>query len=307
MTFIEPACTIQVADSLRGATISCHAPSSAPWFHLPVGVFAILTGCAAAIAAFRVEKMQKGERAAWVIVFALFTAAELRMIVWSDVDAKKEREYSECEVQRHFQEIERENQQTFQQTMCEVGKVFGKTTQAADSIRGVATLAKQSLEDITGGISYAYLRPDFSETRPTALWKIHNYGKNSLSGIVVKVYPIESGSIEPFGNPNTVIMAPASVFQVGTLGGHSGETISNTILVPKHSSYEIYIMAQNGTTTENLLLRPSADGKSYAYRLEVWSPAWGKHHRGDHFTPGLDSEPRILDEEKSCRRLDRAL
>src|ERR1039458_253920 len=118
-------CASQVLDSARSATISCPTGST-PWFHFPVGIFAVLTGCAAAVAAFRVGAMGNKERAGWVLVFALFTAAELRMIVWSDADAKNERNHSECVLQQNFQVIERENQQTFKETMCGVEKVFDK-------------------------------------------------------------------------------------------------------------------------------------------------------------------------------------
>jgi hypothetical protein len=129
-------------------TITCQSPH-APWWHIPVGIFAVLSGLAAVAVALSGE-LSRREKVIWILGISVLTLLELRMIIWSDADAAKERAYAECELQKNFQQIETDSQMQFDQTMSGVGKVFTKTEQAADT-------AREGVNTITGGDGFSYI------------------------------------------------------------------------------------------------------------------------------------------------------
>lgn len=137
--------------TVQAIPITCHLPHS-PWWHLPVGIFAVLSGLAAVVVALRGE-LSRREKVVWIAGISLLTILELTMIMWNDSDAVKERTYAECELQRNFQTIESEDQKQFNATMSSVGKVFDKTKDAADT-------AKESVLSMTGADSYLVIFPE---------------------------------------------------------------------------------------------------------------------------------------------------
>lgn len=148
-----------------------------PWYHLPVGVFAILAGFAAVLMALR-ENLSRREKILWIVAVSLLTVGELRMIVWSDTDAKRERDYSECQLKNNFQTIQDKNQRAFDQTMCRVNQVFGKTEDAADT-------ATHAVNAITGGNSFGFVVPQpWGVKIPLVVW---NHGDEPLTGVTITI------------------------------------------------------------------------------------------------------------------------
>jgi hypothetical protein len=126
-------------------TITCQLPQ-APWYHVPVGIFAVLTGVAAATMALK-ERAGWIWKGVWLLVIFVLTAAELRMIVWGDSDAAKEREYAACQMEKSFQAIETEGQQQFSATTGGLEGVIGAETTAL-------VTGNKTLMQTMGGYAY---------------------------------------------------------------------------------------------------------------------------------------------------------
>lgn len=85
--------------------------------------------------------------------------------------------------------------------------------QLTETLRGfdtVGRLANRSIENQTGGDSYAYVTPQMSVT-PIPL-TIYNYGTNTLTGVLVEILP-PTQNFEGFIN---AVLDPIEI-QVGTL------------------------------------------------------------------------------------------
>jgi len=258
MILLDPnLCASPISDSFRVAVRDCTVPY-AHWYHLPVGIFAVAAGASAAAMAIK-EQAGWTWKGSWLLLVFLFTAVELRMIVWSDADAKREREFSECKVENNFQTIERENQDTFRETMCEVGKVFSNTEQNVD-------LTKKTLQNLTGGGSYGYVIPTTLRFGHVKLL-LQGKGDNILLGVKVRItenkaqesdaddehdFPI--GSLQPSGS----LVLPVELHP--HLDSQTGLT-----------QYHVEVSAQNGTVEETIDFRRSnADPwLVYAYRLTL--------------------------------------
>jgi hypothetical protein len=255
------------------------------------GVSIGLLAGAAGIMSVR-PKMHPAEKFAWVAVLVAFTILEVLAIKVSDQrneDTRKAQNAAFGVIAEGLRTSIAASKGQYDSTIGHVDGVL-KTTQS------VASLAKSSLENITGGDSYAYMYPDFIEGQNDSLdWKIHNFGQNPLSGVTVKIRPIKGGSLLPFGrNDNSIVQfGPSDVMDIGTLPPDIGQSISR-LFRPASLSYQIFIQAQNGITDELLFLRPSKN--SYAYKLEVWTKASGKRHKGDVLVNVVDSPSTLLGE-----------
>ena len=263
---IDPSITCPAAhvlDSMRSATIACQAPSS-PWYHMPVGIFAVAAGASAAAMAIK-ENARWMWKGAWLLMVFVLTAAELRMIVWSDADAKKERGYSECQLEQNFQTIERENQEAFSETICGVGRVFQKTEQAADK----ATVA---VNNITGGQSFAYLLPQPVDGAEGYSVNVFNDGKNVLTGVTVRVGRVkgEREHEEEYWIDSSAMHA----IPMYTIGPHSHALVPNYWIYPVENGvlathFFAIVSAQNGDVLQDIFFRPAKKGKAYAFRFTV--------------------------------------
>jgi len=248
-------CAGPISDTFRAATVECH-PTFAPWYHLPVGIFAILAGACAVMVAMK-EHARWAWKGPWLLLIIVFTAAELRMIKWSDADARKEKEYSECKIQRNFQAIERENQATFRETMCEVSKVLDKTER-------VVNLSRTTLGNITGGGSYAYVIPSGLRLGRVGL-VLQGNGANILIGVKVRIsetklsqpqiddeHVIDIGSLPPYGT----FYLPVELHP--NLDPQTGLT-----------NYHVEVSAQNGAVEETIELRKSKDDPLMIYACRL--------------------------------------
>lgn len=231
--------------AVRIVTITCQAPH-APWYHIPTGIFAILTGLAAAVMSLK-EKPSWKWKGAWLLAIFSFTAIELRMIVWSDDNAAKEREYASCQVEKNFQTIETESQQQFRETISGVGQVFDKTKGAADTV-------SKAVNILTGGDSFAVLVVVAGQPI------IEVMGNDPLH--VVSFTMIDDIAYENYlrSTPNASLqqMLPfMTSFTEGEMPAHQGKIISIPPFTPHGTlvRYTINFFATNGTWTETYLQR----------------------------------------------------
>lgn len=248
--------------------LTCHA-LQIPWYHIPVGIFSVAAALAAVVMAAK-DDAGRGWKGFWLVLIFAFTAAELRMIIWSDSDAKNERDYSTCELQKNFQTTQKENQKDLDQTMCQVNQVFGKTKEAADT-------ATKAVNEITGGNSFAYVIPstkvngELENQRGFSLL-VTNNGGQILSGVSVSVSLAKWISSAGRTVIDDGIMHPISI---GALAAHEtkllpGRLISATDEFTNDAAkYLISVSAQNGTVQEELDFRLHADGAGWDYKARI--------------------------------------
>jgi len=240
-------------------------------------------------------KMHPAEKFAWVAVLVAFTILEVHAIKVSD----QKNEDTRTAQNKAFGLIADGLKTSIETSRTQYKSTIDHVNGVLTTTQTVARLSKENLENITGGDSYAYVYPDFTEGQNVSFdWKIHNFGKNSLSGVTVKINPVMMGSLLPFGNKNQMASGQPDVIDVGTLPPNIGQSIYH-LFRPNVLSYMIYIQAQNGITTELLFLRPEKN--SYAYKLEVWTKASGKSRKGD-VTINVVDTPSTTRKERMRRR-----
>lgn len=239
-------------------------------WHLPVGYFiGILAFLGVVVPWLRPpEKLGRTEKAIWTLAFLALLVLELRSISFDQQETAQMQAQVQCEELQHFQGVAQQ-----------IGGVL-QTTQE------VSKLAKENLESITGGNSFAYLIPsttilpghqnalDFSTD-------IQNDGNQILSNVSVSLARVfregPGGSI--FGT--TTDLASMSPVTIGSLAPHELRMIPNIFIEPRtfvngQGHYIATIYAQNGWITEQVYLRPAKSGVGWAYRLSVSRISKGK-------------------------------
>jgi hypothetical protein len=219
------------------------------WPPVPTAAIGVL-GVVAVFMAVRAEHLSIGESIVYIfIAFALFMV-EMRT-VYRDQD-QRDRERGEQQIRES--EARKDEEKSF-------GDLLQKENGLLTSIKDVGTLAQRSLENITGGHSFAVVTPQvWSGLVPIPL-SIRNYGKQTLTGVTVTIRGRQAWDfMRNPKNPYSFYRAEASSVNVGTL--HQGEmkiiaeTISPTTEgLEKEDEFQLDIAAQNFTVTEHLLFK----------------------------------------------------
>jgi len=215
------------------------------WPPVPTVAISFL-GVVAVIMTVRGDRPYLVEKAVYVLIaFALFSA-EMRA-VYQD-RAEHDRQQSESRATEA--EARRKEAAAFAALLQKGDSLFNSTQK-------LQTLAKQSLENITGGESYAVVTPvlRYGRVHEIAL-SIRNCGKEPLTGMTVVIYDRRNPD---FKNP--IAASEFAPINVGTL--HGGETrnlnvtISPVLTESAYTTYpyELDISAQNFTVQEYLTLK----------------------------------------------------
>jgi hypothetical protein len=242
----------------QGVTITCQAPY-APWWHLPVGIFAVLCGLAGVLLALRGE-MTRREKIIWIVGISLLTLLELKMIMWSDADTQKERDYAECQLQRNFQEIEAENQQQFRATMSGVGHVFDKTSEAADA-------AQDGIKAMTGSDSYLWIFPH-------GLMSKDDDGKFILFPAVLGKHIVWDAEIEMGDGPvdASFYSRPLEFFKLQPISTTHLAGFGKFIQPPKKgvTTYGFGISSLGPSEVENLQVRFNSENQHWEFQYWLY-------------------------------------
>ncbi len=144
----------------------------------------------------------------------------------------------------------------------EISRVTSLNTDLQHQLLGqgsrIAHLAQESLENITGGESFAVIAPQAHSGLVPIPLIIRNWGNQTLTGVTVVIR--DQLAWDFFSNPYGMFQAEASALNVGTLHKEEIKTL-NKALDPstqdcdKGCVYQIEISAQNFTVTENLVFR----------------------------------------------------
>ena len=214
------------------------------WLVVPApGISIAILGLVAAIMSLRGE-MRPMEKASWMLIISILLVAEIQSIrsdrTYTDGKAKSDREAQD----KAFELVLKKEDAQLQETL--------------QGFSAVAGLARKSIENETGGSSYAYLTPQMGFT-PIPL-TIYNYGTNTLTGVLVEILP-PTQTLESFTN---AILNPVEI-QVGTLHpgtfGTTGPRILKGYNIDPHYitttvEYRAFIYSQNFTVTQHLWFKP---------------------------------------------------
>ena len=232
-------------------------------------LFPIIPGASIAVLAFvavimtvRADKFSAAERVVWVVLGFAIMVFEIRTL-YLDRQNNDEQHLSE----------NRKQQQEFEATLREFERQSGQVNSVLETTRGVASLAKKSLESVTGGDSYAFAVPDNYEGHNILSISIRNAGRNPLTGIEVRISEVLSDTCKPNEKkcPITLDLGQMYPIAVGNLSGRGAEILPRPIDAgtqekPKH--YQIRISAQNGYAIEDLRFRSATRG--FAYKFTVY-------------------------------------
>jgi hypothetical protein len=252
------------------------------WYHfrLPAPGYAVaFLAFAAAVMSLHAQ-MGPWPKAIWLIIMGLFLWAELRAITEDRSLAAQEQAKVLREQNEQFQKLLKSQQDGFTATVSGLTSVvttgqqnFDQTMNRTDAIlkktQQAATLAQISVDDITGGSSYAYVTPQTGLDDIPIPCIAFNAGDNILSGVTISIRKglVETDNPSPWGDldgPQYFIgtLAPKELrripFKVTPhLGGKSGRDV-----------YDITISAQNFSVEEQLSFRKGTE-HIYAYKEQV--------------------------------------
>jgi hypothetical protein len=225
------------------------------WRSVPApGISIAILGLVAAVMSLRGE-MRPLEKAAWMLIISVLLVAEIQSIrtdrIRADNQAKSDRQAQDT---------------AFELVLKKEDAQLQETLQGFDSVR---RLAKKSIENQTGGDSYAYVTPQMGVT-PIPL-TIYNYGANTLTGVLVEIIPPTQG-LENFVN---AVLAPVEI-QVGTLhpgtfGTTGPRALKGYFIDPRQVTttvqYQVSIYSQNFTVTQFLFFKPGTHHLLYKTRV----------------------------------------
>lgn len=222
----------------------------------PVGVYIAIMGLVIALMAL--PKEPSGiEKFLWIIIITGLMFAEIKNIYRTDV----------AQVQT-FQSILgglKETNEGLQGTARGIRDAVQGISTTSSKISAVGDLAKQNLENVTGGRSFAAVTPQvWSGLVPMPL-TIYNYGKQTLTGVTVTIRGPEAWDfLKNPRNPYSMYEAEASAINVGTLHPREMKVLSHAISPTVQglkegnsevAQYQLDISAQNFTVTEYLLFK----------------------------------------------------
>jgi hypothetical protein len=209
---------------------------------------AIIFGVVAILMTVRTEP-QRIERAASILLVVILMIVQVESVRGESRTESRNRQ----EENTKFETILKANQEVIQ-----------KAKTILDTTRDVGKLARQSLANITGGNSFAYVYP--GGTGPHIPLLVGNSGDNILTGVSFRIEKTADPDLTPQMN-NSILIGTIAPYGIA----YSPISIS-PVPDPKWGvdSYFILVYAQNGMVSENLKFRQSTkDAHALAYAISL--------------------------------------
>lgn len=248
-----------------------------PYSHLPTPGKAI-GGLAVVAGIMSVRDMKVFAKATWVGLLILLLMTEFRAIDKDHFDNEQSQKEFFDQQKLGFSDIANQANTNFAITAAGLSKAIYGLQKVLQSTQTVASAVNKTLENTTGGTSYAFVLPDSVVMRGNAASSftltLVNAGNAVLSGLSVAIARvIKEGAPGKMAVTDSGLAKPISA---GSLGGGDSELVPRYYISPgqygstAQSHYILMIKAQNGTIMENLYFRPAEDGKGWAYRYELF-------------------------------------
>lgn len=231
------------------------------------GVSIGLLALAAGIMSVR-PKMHTAEKMTWVVFLIVFAILEIHAINKSDEYNRTTREQQNSQ----FAEIARGLQQSIITSKQQYESTIGQVQGVLQTTESVASLARDNLNNVTGGHSYAYLVPEPVEGATGYSVNLFNNGDEVLTGLTVRIGRVRGERKQP--EQYWIDSGPMHAIPMYTLASHAHALVSDYWIVPledgvltKH--FIAIITAQNGDVLEDIYFRPASHGTAFAFRFTV--------------------------------------
>jgi hypothetical protein len=251
-------------EAIREAAI----PHSIGW---SIGMLTLVAATASIRLAMKLG-MKGPEMAGWLTVFLFFTLLELSAIKRNDQQNIDDRNAQNA----HFKDIADELTQSLKTSREQYDSTISRVDGVLKTTRSVASLAKENLENVTGGDTYAYVVPNgYGVPSDQISFDVCSKGRYILTGVSVKFVDIHHF----FRNPHyeNEMRENNFVEDVGTLHpGCPGKHMQKIITPLVDSSpgfadwYDLFITSQNVPVFEQVFIRKRKDQKGWAYRYDVF-------------------------------------
>jgi hypothetical protein len=255
--------------ALFAVAISC-------WYHFhkigfipPVGVYIAIAGLMAAVMTLRSEPT-KLEKAVWILLLALMTAAEIRNIYTAD--AKQTAEFGRIT-------------SSLSDTVAALNATKDGLTATSEGITATASKLDTSIAasqkqfditmgKITGGPSYAVVIPTMNHDPNTKFGLKIQLGKHSARNSVIEasVYLREGNRISDNKYMMFSLVSLRPIF-TGSIDPGYVRAIGSAGISPQSSQlteYTIDMFARNGPTREILQVRPLNSGSAWEYSYKIF-------------------------------------
>jgi hypothetical protein len=263
----------------------CILPIS-PWWHWhpPVGTFIGVLGGVGVIVPwlFRPpDKMGRTEKAIWTFLMLLLVWLEIRTLYLDRDEHDAEQNQARCEQIERFGNIAKGIEKSVQQSQQQYDSTIKHVDGVLNTTQKVGSLAKENLQAVTGGDSYAYIDPSYVVMPGLPLnapfsVRIVNAGGQMLTGVSASLaHVLKEG--DPKNNNYGAVTdgGPMNQELLGNLGPHDSRLIPHIGIDPRPfvansnpGHYLAEIFAQNGSVTEDMYFRVSKSGDGRAYRIE---------------------------------------
>lgn len=238
-------------------------------FRVPApGKSVALLGAVAVFLALRgeIKEIHGSEKVLWIMVVFVLLYVEIRAINYDRNEAsQKERQAREQEA-ANFKKIADGLQASIDNSQNQFAATVAQNKNILDKTQSVSTLTEKNLKNITGGESFAFVRPQVEAAGkgPIGL-VVWNHGEELLTGVTIGF----SRTNDPNWGSEFF-----NRYAVGTIAPHDAAMIPVTITPQLGDNgidhYWLMISAQNGTVDETLDFRESKKFPgTYAMRLRV--------------------------------------
>jgi hypothetical protein len=247
-------------------------------WHPPVGVYiAVLGLLGVLVPLFRdLGRIGRKERAIWTFLVFGLVLLEIKSIYQdrSEHDAQQRQERQE-QLDR-FKEISDGLSAAINKSEDQFQKTMDQTRTLIDSSTHIARMAKQSVDELTGGDSYAVVTPILYplESRPEFRLTLYVRGRYPISDAdieLTKLPDVEFGTRRQLeellqGKPTNTV----PIFK-GKVEPTRAQFLPQTIVGSTTSvtEYIITVNARNGETVENLKVRWDESNSRWEYKVEV--------------------------------------
>jgi hypothetical protein len=262
-------------------------PPSCPEFIPPwwswypyVGTFiGILAGLGVLVPWFRGSEIGKREKAFWTFVMLGLVVLELRSITLDSHQHDRDQAMALCHQLQSFQKIADKLNESLTLSRNQYQSTIDHVNGVLTTTQTVAGLAKENLLNVTGGNTFAYVKPQNYLDSKNLFVTVTAQGKRNLTGVSVYIAKIllRKCPTEERASPAcpvTTEVSFADPIEVGTLMGNSSRNLPSQTRInvdtDYSAQYQVSVYAQNGMTTEQIWLRKSKDEHGSAYRLVVY-------------------------------------
>lgn len=221
------------------------------WLPSPGVSVAIIAFIAAAMSIH--GEMSGYHKAFWMVIIGAFLVLELLAIRHADVEQAKRQKEVLDEERQHFSDIADGIKGAIAQSQQQFDATMKKTKILLDTTQTVNVLTERNLTNITGGSSFAYIRPQVEGAGkgPIGL-VVWNHGNEILTGVTIAI----SRTNDPSWGSEFY-----NRYQVGTIAPHDSAmipvTITPNIGTSGRDHYWAMISAQNGTVDETIDFKES--------------------------------------------------